>query len=492
MASRLHGRPAALAQGGHALRDLNQLVGRVYTISTNRISLRRREEDGRLQVPAAALVMLATAILVPIGALSVDPAGRGLVVAIAAVLGALAPRRYLLAAAFVSYTVLPLNLFPELPAVAHPGYLAIWMWAFKAAAQRSRESESAQTRLSRAPEILCIGALLGWAVVITVVQGELNGIGWVLQFSVVALPLLLPTAMGHDLRQIAGFMTLWTCVLAMYTVLEFMRASNPLYESALQGLSIDLSTRWATYRSYGSFGHPLYAGTFFAVAAAAAFGEWLKSGRWYWVVTTGLAVGALVTTVSRGAAIAAGVGLLVAFVLQRSGSAGISRRVIALVGIAFAAATYIQTVWAERSGSVEATTSADARQRVVGIAWRVSGEGQHVGWGASSSQAAFREIGGSMLVLENSFLQILVSLGLPGLILFATLMLLVFRPAFRSRNAGAAGALSALVLAIAGYNAIEGIPTVCILLFFAFGYTCMSQSRQATAPDLERAPHAVG
>jgi O-antigen ligase len=78
-----------------------------------------------------------------------------------------------------------------------------------------------------------------------------------------------------------------------------------------------------------------------------------------------------------------------------------------------------------------------------------------LGTGPGTSSLAAAELGFS-LPIENSLLQILVSLGVPGLLLFGLLIGLALRASLRNPGGlAAASALVAYVVSVSGYNAID-------------------------------------
>ncbi len=305
---------------------------------------------------------------------------------------------------------------------------------------------------------------------------------------------------GLDPRRLRSVFLAITTALGAYALLEgFVLHKNILFAPLLKhatwwpSLEADVS-----YRATTLLGHPLINGTVFAAAATLAAAELLDARERSATAWLRLAVliGAVVATHSRGAAIALGVGLVAIIAFHRSRQPGAStRRLVLLVSSLLGAAVIFLALQA-RNESVGGRASTAVRVTVLTRAAETLRQLPATGAGPGESDAyrLAKQLPGSELDLENSYAQLAVSLGVPGVLLIASLLGTIVILGLRdASSAGDAAALLTILVAIAGYNAIEGSPPLIVLLaLFAISIlTHVSSKRTARAQHVRTVEHVA-
>jgi O-antigen ligase len=221
------------------------------------------------------------------------------------------------------------------------------------------------------------------------------------------------------------------------------------------------------------FGHPLVNGLIFAMAgtvAAANFVE--RRGRPQIALCQFATIaGAVLATHSRGPAIALGGGVLVVVGFSRSRARGTGGRRFLIAAGAVCTAGIIVIGLQARNQSQTGQASAALRQAVVSEAFQAIKPLEPFGAGpGQAEQYRTAELlpgtggNGNYHPLENSYAELLVSIGPVGLLLFLTLIGLPTVRALRNPDTvGEGAALCAWLIAVAGFNAIEGFPAVLVL-----------------------------
>lgn len=396
---------------------------------------------------------------------------------------ALLPVRVLPAAALVLFVVLPQQAVAGvMVAGLSPASIAMlawvlrrWMWDSGSAGREPREYSLAVARLAAA-------ALVAWCVwLITSQSGEalINGVGWTASLTVgLVLPLLV-TKVDAELQVLWRVAPVVTIGAALYAVLEFSISRNIVFSPIYDVVGRSVAQEWAIYRAHGSFGHPLYAATFFSTMAALALGRSVSSGRpqTLWILA-GL-FGALVT-VSRSAvvAIAAGAAVAATIGLLRHGRRAAKPAAAGLALMTAASASFlVGGAFQERGQASEAGTSSDAREQVVAFALTAARSTDWLGIGPASADRVVTRLSDNNYIVESSPLQILVSVGVPGLGLFTLVLMCVFiNAASRRAVAGMAGAVS-LFVAMAGYNAVETLLPLHVLIGLVLALFCREDLR---------------
>ncbi|MCU1637146.1 MAG: hypothetical protein JWQ68_2385 [Cryobacterium sp.] len=289
--------------------------------------------------------------------------------------------------------------------------------------------------------------------------------GWLTSFTAGAL---LPLAVGHSHREAELVRRTWLFLagwLGSYAIVEAVLRANPIWGNLYIALGATDSQHWSVYRAEASFGHPLFAALFFAVACALGIGNWLTTNaRWALLASIFSGLG-LVATVSRGALLAGAVAVTFAFGAsmvikgeKRWAKFAIlgSLAVVGIVGI------FQFDAFTARNDSQEAELSALARDRAAQVTLQAANLTGWVGSGPGTSGITGRIF--DQVVIENSLFQLLISVGIPGLLLFAGVIGFAFLHALNRRMVGEASALLAYAICISGFNAIDALRGMHLIL----------------------------
>lgn len=283
---------------------------------------------------------------------------------------------------------------------------------------------------------------------------------WSISFlSAVVAPLLVPDsrAEGVLLRKAI----LWAgAILGAYAVVEMLLQSSPLYGTIydIVGRTSTDARTWSVYRAMASFSHPLFAGAFLTIPAALGLATWMQTGRLRYLVCAVLSTLGVFGTVSRGALLAVAAAAAVVF------AAALFDRVVrvrarmlgfALLGMGAFVLVANYGPLQERADSIEAVRSAETRELGVIVALKTA---QHYGWvgsGPGTSGMAtdlFKDI-----PIENSAMQLLVSIGIPGVLAVAALIAGLVVNALAVRDFGAAAVAVSVTVAFLGFNVIDAV-----------------------------------
>ncbi|PPH36373.1 hypothetical protein C5C53_09965 [Rathayibacter sp. AY1E3] len=320
----------------------------------------------------------------------------------------------------------------------------------------------------RAVVILAFIALMLWSALATVRSSyATEGVSWMFSFAIcVGVPMLVFDAQ----REAVLLRKTWVILsglLALYAALELVAQSSPILGAVYGALGYEQDQHWSLYRAEITFGHPLLAGTFLTVGAGLAFGSWLQGSRKSDLLLGILASGGVVATVSRGPMAAIAVAVVVALVavgflnpnrsLLRPGSILIAGLVAGVGVLNFEPVT-------ARNNNLDASISAGARDLAVTVSLKAAELTHWLGSGAATSGISGRRF--SDVVIENSFLQLLISVGIPGLLLFVIMVAAMFGATLSRRDVGPAAGLLGFMVCLAGYNAIDAVRPSHLLLGF--------------------------
>ena len=257
-----------------------------------------------------------------------------------------------------------------------------------------------------------------------------------------------------------------------------------------------------SYRVTTIFGHPLVNGLIFAVAGTFAAAECLRrrDRPAIGIIRLALLVGAVLATHSRGPAVGLGVGVILVLVFVPSQGYGKgARRAVLSAGAVLAAVVILSGLQARNTSVFQGEQSVALRSTVVAEAFQAVRMVEPFGAGPGESEPyrvaqALPGTGasGAYRPLENSYAELLVSLSPVGLALFCAALLVPACDALRRRrHAEEAAALFALLTVIAGFNAIEGFPSVLVLISLLL-VSVMQPESGATIPSRRPPPASSG
>ena len=384
------------------------------------------------------------------------------------------PVHLLPAVALLVFAFVPMQLVPSegIANVTRPAVLVLYVWVLRRLWTRGARGPShhpAEHRFGGRLAVYCLSGLLAlWLVLcasrsLTPTTSTAWSAGFVVSFF---LPLLV-----FDARREAQALRralLWTGgVLGAYAVLEQALRSSPLFDAVYAAAGAAVSSPWAVYRSEASFGHPLFAGAFLAVPAVLGVSSWLGAGPRRDLVLGALSAAGVVMTVSRGSmfAVAAGVVLaaLAALLVRPRASANRAVGLVVIGAVAVAALRLFQPL-TQRAESKESGLSADVRTRAIDVTLDAAAQSNWLGSGPATSGVAGRRF--SDIVIENSLLQLLISVGVPGLLLFLLLLGVLCLEALRRGDVPPAAAIVAYLVAITGFNSIDAVRGMHVVLGF--------------------------
>jgi polysaccharide biosynthesis protein PslJ len=421
-------------------------------------------------------------ICVSVGASTVHapiPTVAALLVVFAVVLLSALPVEMLPALAIWCFGLFPVNDLP-LPSfmrAASPGVAILFIWLIR----RKRILGPTKT-LSRSTRVSGY-LMLCWLLIMTALTISLaRSLVWSFAFATsVLLPILAGGFNRNEARLIIKGLIVLATGLSIFAIGEYLLRQNPLFGHLYTESPFPLVQHWSTYRVTTTLGHPLNNAVFFAAAAAAAFAVYLESRQFSYLVAFMFTLVALFLTGSRGALYLTPAVIVVVVLMQvKAGNLPMRRlgRLSLLAGIALgiAGVLYSQTVGV-RASSGEARSSTSARYQDLGVGWRAAGAHNFIGSGPGTSNSAKNENQQSTsegaLVIENSYLQLLVSVGIPGLALIFLLFGSLVRDGVRNRAFPATGALLAVILVISTFNFAEGVRPGLIIIGL-LGGSCLA------------------
>lgn len=400
------------------------------------------------------------------------------------------PALALVAYVFIPRTVLALQNVTD---VFTPSFVIIIVWALRSYSRRDKPE-----RLFRAPTAARVLAIIFvlWMVVSLLLNRVIpTSLVWMLDFTVLVLiPLFVPFTQ-KTIENVQKAFLVCAVILAVYCTIEFAAQFNPL-QPLLGTLGIPDVQHWSVYRSYATLGHPLYAGLFFAIAFAIALGRKLEARGRFNISIAAISLLGLLTTVSRNSigavAVASGL-MIIASLVTRSRLSGVTRVALgAIVGAAAIGVTQAP-VFQDRLDSSEAAGSTAARDAIVSIALRAAEAHSWLGGGPGNSLIIAKPYNVRETIIENAYLQLLISVGIPGLVIFALLFVGGAVWSFRSGSFVGIGAATAYAFSIGFFNIIETSQASLILggivLLLAWG--AAASRRPAQLPEQAVVPAAA-
>ncbi|WP_431237366.1 O-antigen ligase family protein [Mycolicibacterium aichiense] len=397
--------------------------------------------------------------------------------------GLLLPRRALPATALWLLILLPLN-FTNLPqgvsSYLTPAVVVIAIWMMRVALG-GRKGALQRMRIRGLPVILpllgmlIVSALLSTGHSDTAVHVFSNNPGrtpaWIAVF---AICVLLPTVFGQLSDE-----DLWPTVQAAFAgigiflgavaVIDFVFHFNPWIDVLNRDAR---EATWSVFRAKTTLGHPLITATVASVALGVCiFPAGGIRRRLLWVGAFGALV-ALMLSASRGAVFAVGsaafLGVFGLRPAERHSLTDNRGRLVTLVAAGtLLTAIAFSPLLTRRAGSSEGADSGAYRFNVFSDALKLVEERPLLGFGPGTSNTIFAEhyAGGDRVGrLENSALQLLVSVGIPASLLCLLGLILVMLVAIKGARAGVVAGIGAFVVSITGYNALEANPAILVIV----------------------------
>jgi len=356
--------------------------------------------------------------------------------------------------------------------VVTPATLVLGLWLVRRILMRGMATQDAGPLEDQGPGAVrglrILAILLGVTMFVLIVVAPVKqfAVGWTFTYLVAVVGPMMVGRIDSESQAIRTALPWLGTVAGVYALVQAAVQKNVLYLPVYEALGKSDVQHWAVYRSDGSLGHPLLAGLFFAVVLAFCVGRWLETGRRLVLVAAVVNGLAIVATVSRGSYLAASAGVVTVLL-----TALIGRRVrrLRLLGISasFAVAAYLAlntVAFVERGLSEEALVSAHTRTGLLRITFDTANAYHWLGGGPANSLTVAAPFNFQGLPIENSYLQLIISLGAPGLLTFLAILATSAVIAVRNGNLGALGGLVAYAIAISGFAALDSRRNLLVLL----------------------------
>ena len=288
---------------------------------------------------------------------------------------------------------------------------------------------------------------------------------WLTSFTIGALIPILVADARLEARLVRTAWIVCGGVMGAYAVVELALQRSPLYGSIYSALGVPSAQHWSVYRAEASFYHPLYAGAFLAVAATLGVGLWLRSGARWPLVFGGVSAVGVVATVSRGSIVATAVGIgvaVVAAIVIEGRKVALRLVVVTALGVVAVVGLLNFGALNDRSGSAEAELSGGARDTGLAVSLKAAAASNWLGSGPGTSGISARRFDDG--VIENSALQLLISVGIPGLALISVLLAGLVINSLKSKDVASAAALVTYAVCITGFNAIDALRGMHLLI----------------------------
>lgn len=388
-------------------------------------------------------------------------------------------REYLPSIALGLYAILPIGYSsaPQVLTILTPSCLVMAIWVLGGLLEKNHRAAHARSQKNLLAQVGMISTVLFtmWMVLKTIDSVSLQrSLAWGGAFMLLALcPLLTPMDRATSSKLKTTWMVLGA-LLSVYGLFEYAFEENLLYSRLYQTAPFPIAQYWSSYRITTSLGHPLWNSLFFAVSAAIAVGQFAETGRSRWLALGVLSGVGVFLTVSRGGIVAMTLAVLAIAVAAlakaangrgddgRSSSVEVVRKgggapralVILALCLVCVALVSQSSIFQQRSSSSNGVASSAARFELIPLALEISEEDGYLGSGTGTSNYTVLDAGQGVVV-ENSYLQLLVSLGIPGLAFLLIVLIAAILAAFRAGSYAVGGGLLAYSVSIAGFNWLE-------------------------------------
>jgi len=389
------------------------------------------------------------------------------------------------ATALVLYLVVPRVVLAtnDFANTITPSFAVLAVW-FVRAQLGSRTGAARRDAAGAVPVFLVIGTSI-WVIISLILNShEATMTAWALDFIVLFLAPMLVRTTDRAISML-GTTFLWSSALmAAMCLVEFAFGRNVFLDPVYAAFAIPDVQHWSVYRAAGTLGHPLHAGLFFAMSFGLAFGRRFEGGGNRYLLLAGVNMVGVLLTVSRsslGAIVVAAAAIIVPNLLFKS-RLGTSTRIslsVLIVG-ATIALTQVST-FRDRLDSNEAAGSTEARNLLLDIAEQAASAHHWLGAGPGTALMAAAPFNVKGVIIENGYLQLLISVGIPGLMLVALLLICGAVRAVRRGAYAGLGVLVAYAVAIGFFNVLESSRPALVLGGFALMLAWRSPS-PATAP----------
>jgi hypothetical protein len=371
-------------------------------------------------------------------------------------------RRFLPVLAMWAFVLLPVG-YTALPSVVGrhltPALLLILIWELRVITRRGRERGA--HGIFDAGVVVLLGAL-----VLSSFLGEsaLSSLLWVTVFAVTtvlaARAAIISDVTDLDIGALQRHLLYIGAFIGVVALVELLFQFNP-WELIYTELYRDRS--WSVARAKASFGHPLVL-SLVASAIVASGVAFTVRRPLLLALGMGGAVLGLILSVSRTGLVATALGVMIAVVSQSiAGARGARWRAIValLLGSGVVILAWNSDLLQDRQSSADGTGSSTYRDAIFERAVRLIESGGFTGYGPGRSIDVYTQ-NYPGLILENSALQLVISLGAISILVLLAIILSGIASLRRSRAWAPAG-LAAVCVSLSGFNALDGNPAILVV-----------------------------
>lgn len=358
----------------------------------------------------------------------------------------------------------PFNALPPMALL-----LAVWVFRRLVLDQRSQRLErfGPVTRVGPRLAVYTLAILFAaWLFIAAFLAGGgETELGWSIAFVLSALVPLLVFDAREEVALLRPVLIIVGALVGLNIFIEMLLGFSPVYGIVDVVLGASREFEFSVYRARGAFSHPLFAGAFLTIPVCLAIGGWITTGKKWMLLCGALAGAGILGTVSRGSIAAVAVAVAIALVVTPFflGWQRITRwfALLALAAVGGLAVLNFGPLL-DRADSIESRLSADVRDRALTVAIDAAQYGGWFGTGPGTSGETGRLF--DSIVIENSLLQLLISVGVPGLLFFLGFMGCLVLAAWSHRDLGVGMAVIAYVVAITGFNSLDAVRSMHILI----------------------------
>lgn len=433
----------------------------------------------RLRAPVFVLVGL---LALMVGLAVALPFGRVGLLAVVGFAGALVllgvPNKYLPSVALVALVIVPRQLYAEtLLNNFSVALFVVLLWRIRLLAVKAGPRSRSLQFINVLAVILC-----AWMLWVSVLAGSAPfRYTYVIAFALSLGVFLTARASQADVARLLSTWQILAVILTVYALVEFVLQRNPIFDPLIALSGSEPVQHWSVYRAYATLGHPLYAGLFFSIAFAISVGRKLEGGANRNLLFAGAALVGVLLTVSRNslgaAAVAAALLVGVSMFSPRSKVPVLARLGLGVLLLGGLVLAFQSSVFQERVDSAEAGSSTAARDALLDLALRAARAHDWLGAGAASAAQAAAPFNANEIYIEGAWYQILISLGVPGILLFLLLFACSFIFALRRGRYAAAGAVIAYAFSISFTPVLESHRPYLLLLGFVV-WSCWAPSSE--------------
>ena len=380
-------------------------------------------------------------------------------------------RSYLPALALAALVLVPRKALPDYPLsdfLTLPLVIMV-VWALRRLMVRAPRQQASPAQQSRSLAPIC-GLVVFLAIwfAMSALASEFKGasLSWIVHFFVLAVSPVLFGIDGDERRLVKRAFVILTAVVSVYAILEWVIGGNPVYDAIYAFLGEGDVQIWSTYRSHATFGHPLYASLFLSLAFGAAFTGLLTAPSRANIALSVLSLVGVASTVSRsGLLTVAGliVVTIIVTVFRRTKTNFLAKLGLAAgIGV-LAVAAMTSPLVQERLLSSEAESSSGAREAMLQVATTAAGKNSILGSGPGTSSLGVQLFNPLGLYVENGYLQLLVSVGLVGLVGFALMLVSAWFVATKRRIYWISGMIVAYTVQVSSFNFLESNPAYLLM-----------------------------